>query len=176
MEHILDNPIWNAAITGNKTISSGTANAKYLDRDMAVFSGMRDYTEDIFKELYELTPLNTTVVLFTAGEITIPEVWRIGLKKEMLQMVYDQAYPPDEDTRDLIPLQDNNIPAMTELTSLTRPGPFLPRTIDFGNYEGIFEHGKLIAMCGQRLQPDPYSEISAVCVHPDHLGKGHAKN
>jgi predicted GNAT family acetyltransferase len=29
-------------------------------------------------------------------------------------------------------------------------------------------------MAGQRLQPKPYVEISAVCTHPDHLGKGYA--
>jgi predicted GNAT family acetyltransferase len=90
-------------------------------------------------------------------------------------MVYDQPYPPDEDTHSLIPLQDKDISAMLDLTTLTKPGPFFPRTIDFGNYEGIFDGGQLVAMCGQRLQPDPYSEVSAVCVHPDHLGRGYAK-
>ena len=28
-------------------------------------------------------------------------------------------------------------------------------------------------MAGQRLQPDPYTEVSAVCTHPAHTGKGH---
>ena len=32
---------------------------------------------------------------------------------------------------------------------------------------------KLVAMAGQRLQPDPYTEISAVCTHPDHTGRGY---
>ncbi len=29
-------------------------------------------------------------------------------------------------------------------------------------------------MAGRRLQPLPYMEVSAVCNHPDHLGKGYA--
>jgi predicted GNAT family acetyltransferase len=57
---------------------------------------------------------------------------------------------------------------------LTNPGPFLNRTIQFGNYTGIISDGRLVAMAGQRQQPLPYIEISAVCTHPDHVGKGYA--
>jgi len=175
MQHILDNPMWNAAITGNKSISNGTETVKYLDRNMAIFFGLREFTENNFQGLYELTPFNTVTATFTENEIALPAIWNVILKKEILQMVYEHASPPDENTASLIPLQDKDIPAMIELTALTKPGPFFPRTIDFGNYEGIFDGGQLVAMCGQRLQPDPYSEVSAVCVHPDHLGKGYAK-
>jgi predicted GNAT family acetyltransferase len=31
-----------------------------------------------------------------------------------------------------------------------------------------------VAMAGQRLHPNPFIEISAVCTHPDHTGKGYA--
>ena len=30
-------------------------------------------------------------------------------------------------------------------------------------------------MAGQRLNPLPYAEISAVCTHPNHSGKGYAR-
>jgi predicted GNAT family acetyltransferase len=57
---------------------------------------------------------------------------------------------------------------------LTKPGPFAMRTIEFGYYHGIFDRDKLVAMTGQRLHPGHYAEVSAVCTHPDHLGKGYA--
>jgi predicted GNAT family acetyltransferase len=63
---------------------------------------------------------------------------------------------------------------MIELVKLTKPGPFDKRTIEFGSYHGIFQNGKLVAMTGQRLHVEQYTEISAVCTHPDHLGKGYA--
>ena len=63
---------------------------------------------------------------------------------------------------------------MVALADLTRPGPFGTRTIEFGHYHGIFENGKLVAMTGQRLHVGNYTELSAVCTHPDHLGKGYA--
>jgi predicted GNAT family acetyltransferase len=30
-------------------------------------------------------------------------------------------------------------------------------------------------MAGFRTQPSPYIEVSAVCTHPDHHGKGYAR-
>ncbi|RYY99103.1 MAG: GNAT family N-acetyltransferase [Chitinophagaceae bacterium] len=63
---------------------------------------------------------------------------------------------------------------MLALATLTKPGPFGTRTIEFGHYYGIFDGDRLVAMTGQRLHVGHYSEISAVCTHPDHLGKGYA--
>jgi len=43
-----------------------------------------------------------------------------------------------------------------------------------GRYYGIFENGKLVSMAGERLRPDGFIEISAICTDPSHLGKGYA--
>ena len=64
---------------------------------------------------------------------------------------------------------------MIELTALTKPGPFGPRTHELGTYVGIRDGGKLVAMAGERLKVPGYTEVSAVCTHPDHLGKGYAR-
>ena len=55
---------------------------------------------------------------------------------------------------------------------LNRPGPFRPRTIELGNYYGIYEDGALVAMAGERLQTPEFTEVSAVCTHPDARGRG----
>ena len=64
---------------------------------------------------------------------------------------------------------------MIELTALTKPGPFSTRTHELGAYFGIREGGKLVAMAGERLKVPGYTEVSAVCTHPDHNGKGYAR-
>jgi predicted GNAT family acetyltransferase len=74
----------------------------------------------------------------------------------------------------LVPLQSRHVDEMTALAKLTKPGPFNKRTIEFGHYYGIFENDKLAAMTGQRLHVYNYTEVSAVCTHPDSLGKGYA--
>ncbi len=63
---------------------------------------------------------------------------------------------------------------MVQLARLTKPGPFAKRTIEFGQYYGVFENGRLAAMTGQRLHIQNFTEVSAVCTHPDFLGKGYA--
>lgn len=55
---------------------------------------------------------------------------------------------------------------------LTKPGPYLPRTVELGTYLGIRHRGRLVAMAGERLHPPGWTEISAVCTHPDHRGQG----
>jgi predicted GNAT family acetyltransferase len=74
----------------------------------------------------------------------------------------------------LINLTDAHIPQMIALAELTHPGPFRERTIDLGHYQGIFKEDRLVAMAGQRMHASPYAEISAVCTHPDHGGRGYA--
>ena len=61
---------------------------------------------------------------------------------------------------------------MLDLVALTEPGPFRPRTIEMGAYYGHFEGADLVAMAGERLGFDGYTEISAVCTHPDVRGRG----
>ena len=34
--------------------------------------------------------------------------------------------------------------------------------------------GRLVAMAGERMKPDGFTEVSGVCTHPDHRGRGYA--
>jgi predicted GNAT family acetyltransferase len=61
---------------------------------------------------------------------------------------------------------------MLALVEMTEPGPFRRRTIELGDYFGIFADGRLVAMAGERLQTPEYTEVSAVCTHPDVRGRG----
>jgi predicted GNAT family acetyltransferase len=68
-----------------------------------------------------------------------------------------------------------DVPEMLALTQLAKPGPFLENTIDFGGYFGFFVDGRLVSMAGTRLAAGPYTEVSAVCTHPDFVGLGLAQ-
>jgi predicted GNAT family acetyltransferase len=56
-----------------------------------------------------------------------------------------------------------DVPEMLALADRTKPGPFLPRTIEMGTYLGIRQGGALVAMAGERMHPPGWTEISAVC-------------
>lgn len=175
MDHPLDNPIWNALRTGNHALALGDQQARILPPDVGAFAGLANYSPSAFANLHELLPTGGLAVLFTAEAIDLPTGWKPLLHRDLLQLVYPAlTAPPVADDSHLIALQNQDVPAMLALTALTNPGPFLARTIDFGQYYGVFQDGQLVAMAGQRLQPSPYVEISAVCTHPAHLGKGYA--
>jgi ribosomal protein S18 acetylase RimI-like enzyme len=173
MDHILDNPAWNALISGNSQFSNDHESVKYFDEEISPFIGLKEYSQENFSKLYELIPHDSPVGFVTPVEIQVPDTWKVLGKISAFQMVYDQ--PSILAETEHVPLTKEHVPEMLALTKLTNPGPFAERTIEFGNYQGIFDNGKLVAMAGQRLNPLPYAEISAVCTHPDHLGKGYAK-
>jgi len=173
MEQILDNPAWNALLTGNKNLNAGNDVVGFFNKQVSPFVGFDQNITDGWEMLYEALPHNRPAIYISPQPVSIPVKWKVARYIVCLQMVYEGGY--EKTTRQLTSLTDNDVPQMLELTSLTNPGPFSERTIEFGHYEGIFEKSKLVAMAGQRLNPLPYAEISAVCTHPDHLGNGYAK-
>ncbi len=175
MSHVLDNPAWNALQSGNKHLAFGDNPVSYFDKEVSPFAALEENTEANFQLLYEQIRHNGPILFVTPVEIAFSKQWEVPRVIKGLQMVCDTATMPDEVTAQLTPLTDDHIPQMLELTKLTNPGPFASRTINFGHYQGIFEDGKLVAMAGQRLHAFNYAEISAVCTHPDHTGKGYAR-
>ena len=61
---------------------------------------------------------------------------------------------------------------MLALVAEAQPGPFLPRTVEFGGYLGVRRRGRLVAMAGERLRPPGFAEISAVATATDHRHQG----
>ena len=61
---------------------------------------------------------------------------------------------------------------MADLVARTNPGPFTARTIELGNYLGVFDGERLVAMAGERMRLPGYTEISAVCTDADYRGRG----
>lgn len=100
----------------------------------------------------------------------VPDGWEVTFRMEGVQLAgEDVAAAPDPEAVRLGPA---DVPEMLDLVARTRPGPFLPRTVELGTYLGIRRGGALIAMAGERLHPPGWTEISAVCTDPAHRGEG----
>jgi ribosomal protein S18 acetylase RimI-like enzyme len=175
MEHVLDNPAWNALISGNKHLSYGNNCVKYFDKEVSPFVAFNENTPGNFQLLHEILPHNGPALFVATKEIEIPAQWKVLNVIKGFQMVCDVTVAPYQQRVELVELTDEHIPQMLALTKLTNPGPFAQRTIDFGHYYGVFDGEKLVAMTGQRMHPFEYAEVSAVCTHPDYLGKGYAR-
>jgi ribosomal protein S18 acetylase RimI-like enzyme len=176
MDHVLDNPVWNALVSGNKNLAQGEGQIRYFDEAVSPFVGFEENNNANFQHLYNLSPQNRVFGFVSSAEIEIPAPWQVPLYLNCLQMVHE---PTDRGMAHegigLSPLTEEHIPQMLALTKLTNPGPFAERTIDFGHYHGVFDGDKLVAMAGQRMHISNCAEVSAVCTHPDYLGRGYAK-
>jgi ribosomal protein S18 acetylase RimI-like enzyme len=104
------------------------------------------------------------------GGAELPEGWRAVQSFELVQMIEEQITGCD--CAQATALAAADVPEMLELVAETEPGPFLPRTIELGDYLGIRRRGALVAMAGERFRLDGWTEISAVCTRPDHRGQG----
>lgn len=178
MNHLLDNMIWNALQTGNREMAILDEQVGYYRPDIAPFAAMVEPTGENFNRLYQFLPAEKTIALtYPANVQPDNRYWKIIREMDCCQMVYEEPVScfTTKETDKIQQLTEDHIPQMIELTAMTRPGPFFQNTILFGNYFGIFENGQLASMCGQRMNPIPYLEVSAVCTHPDHRGKGFAK-
>lgn len=99
-----------------------------------------------------------------------PQDWEIAFRVEGVQLVdasVDAAPDPEA-----VPLGTRDVPEMLDLVARTRPGPFLPRTVELGTYLGIRRGGALVAMAGERLHPPGWTEISGVCTDESVRGQG----
>ncbi|QNA43177.1 GNAT family N-acetyltransferase [Lacibacter sediminis] len=174
MNHVLENPVYSALRTGDSHLAFGTERIKYFNEEVSPYVGFAHDDANGFADLYELLPEGRRVLYAKPIPAVIPQGWQLQHEIKGLQFVYEGSKNIEGDFSNIVSLADEHVDEMIELVKLTKPGPFGKRTIDFGYYHGIFDKGKLVAMTGQRLHAENYTELSAVCTHPDHLGKGYA--
>ncbi|MEH3113403.1 GNAT family N-acetyltransferase [Pedobacter terrae] len=174
MEHVLDNPIYYALTSGHSYISKGTDEVKYYVDDITAFAGLKDNSQENLNTLHQISPAESLFVFFSKTPVEIPKKWKLLTQIDMFQFIFRGKEIPTPDASEITELDLKHVDEMIDLVELTKPGPFLSRTIELSNYTGIFVEGKLAAMAGHRFFPRPFREVSAVCTHPDHLGKGYA--
>lgn len=170
----LDNPVWQSLTSVDSRLNIGNNRITYLHADISPFVGLAEWTNEMQIKLYKHVPLDRSWSVMIAQPIVFNELWERTFSINLFQMVCRKLAPFTIHDIDCRILNKESIPAMLALTKLTRPGPFTERTIEFGEYQGIFEDNKLVAMAGERLHLDRYTELSAVCTHPDYTGRGYA--
>jgi len=169
----LDNPVWSSLATGHRAMARLHGAAARYPSDISPLSAIRESSPQAFADLRALTKTDEIVGLATGFPVAVPDDWEIVLARFIDQMVCEDFHPAAEIAPLL--LTDKDVPEMIALTKLTQPGPFEHGTIGMGKYLGLrAPDGTLMAMAGQRMSLTDFREISAVCTHPDHQGKGYA--
>jgi predicted GNAT family acetyltransferase len=172
--HPLDHPIWTALTTTQESLAEGDARARRYPTDVTPFADMPDLSAENFAALAALMSPTDIAVLFTPEAVKAPAEFKAVLAETGEQMIGTPIETPANGV-DIVTLGVDDVPDMIELTALTKPGPFSTRTRELGTFLGIRVDGQLVAMAGERMKPAHYTEMTAVCVHPSHRGRGHGQ-
>ena len=171
---LLDNPAWEALSSRQKHFNCGSDTLKYFPPEVAPFIAMKNWDENDLQGLVKNIPTGRPFSFIAAKKKILPPEFRIIFTTPLYQMYCPVLKSFTKAGVAIRSLNTNDVPQMLTLTAKTKPGPFYERTIEFGNYIGIFNGDELIAMAGERLKANGYTEVSAICTSPDHLGKGYA--
>jgi ribosomal protein S18 acetylase RimI-like enzyme len=152
-ERALDNPVWSALTGPHAGVAEREGRAARYPPDVSPFAA-----------------LAADAMVLVAPQQPPPPTWEIRAHVPGIQMLAeDLVSAPDPEA---VALGRGDLPDMLELIARTRPGPFLPRTIELGDYLGIRRDGALVAMAGERLRLPGWTEVSAVCTDETVRGGG----
>lgn len=186
--HPLDNVIWHALTTRQAEFAEECGEARRFMPDVTSLAALLEPNDAGYRSLAGLLASGETAILFLDEPFAAREGWSLAGASGLVQMVCEktvgESAPGDKkDARskalamagvEITPLGLEDSADMLALTALTKPGPFGKRTHELGTYLGIRQERKLVAMAGERLRVSGHTEVSAVCTHPEHLGKGYA--
>lgn len=184
MTHPLDRPVWSALTTRQAPLATGDAQRglRYAP-GYHIFAAAADASPDSLAELGRLNAEQAALGLGGLGLIEVetngapsPLPPGVGVASAALcvQMLAASLTATARPAPAYEPLGEEDAAQMLALATLTKPGPFFEHTHRLGDFIGVKQDGKLIAMAGERMKPDGFTEVSGVCTHPDHRGQGYA--
>ena len=171
---LLDNIAWHTLSGPHARHSVGTDRARRYAPGFSPIVGFADAARPDFESLARYCEAGEHFYCY--GWLgAAPAGWRVEVEATIFKMLWSGGLPDADASFDAMALAPRHAAQALELALLTRPGPFGPRTIELGEYFGCFEGDRLVAMAGERMHAGTLREISGVCTHPDHQGRGHAR-
>lgn len=169
----LDNPFWSSLRSVHRDLALAIGEVARFPPEYAPFLGVASVDVDAESALEALVAPEETVYLIGP----VPRVlaaWSLKAYQPLAQMVREAPIPVI-DGPEMIELGETHRADVLELTALVYPHYFRQRTMDMGRYFGIYQEGRLAAMIGERMGTETARELSAICTHPDFLGRGYAR-
>lgn len=171
----LDRPVWASLTTHHAPLAVGGALARRFLPEYNVFASPREESEAALAALSALAAPGERVCLIQAPPVALPPGLILEKSLQGVQMVAARRLSEQAGAEPILTLGEADATEMFALAQLTEPGPFAARTHTLGRFFGIRIGGRLAAMAGERLRFPGYTEVSAVCTHPDFRGRGLAR-
>jgi len=173
-DHPLDRPAWHALTTRQSGLAIGNARAVRLESTYGLFAAAADPSPASLQALADIVPEEGQVGMVEAVDWpAIPGVMNQP-PAPVAQMVAGDLTHVAPDGYEVVDLTPDDAAEIFALARLTQPGPFFKQTHRLGDFVGVRVDGVLAAMAGERMKLPGFTEVSAVCTHPDHRGKGYA--
>lgn len=169
-----DDVIWRSLSTIQEAFAESAGRARRYSSAVAPFAATADLDPRSFQSLVSLmASADDRVALFTPTGIEPPgklSVLRREIVDQMVLSEADACAPPSRVAFESLGKAD--VPQMLALTTATQSRSFGARTVELGDYYGVRVGGQLVAMAGERMRLDGFTEISGVCVDAAHRGQG----
>lgn len=169
----LDNPIWTSLCARHAAIAIGSDSVRRYPCDYGPFLGVARDGVEADRELAQLVPPDESVNLIGPAPRVGP-AWRLTLAERLPQLVCTAPARP-VDGPAITSLGPRRYGDALALTQRVYPHYFRRRTPALGRYFGIYSHGQLAAMIGERFGDDGHIELSGICTHPDFTHRGYAR-
>ncbi|NEX91528.1 GNAT family N-acetyltransferase [Caulobacter sp. 17J65-9] len=172
--HPLDRCAWSALTGRHAHLAVVEGGARRYHPAYGVFAALGDASDASLNGLAALVAAQGDVALLQPD--APPQAPGVAVASQDLgvQMTAERLTEGPAADFEMIPLGDADAAEMLALATLTQPGPFFERTHQLGDFFGVRLDGRLVAMAGERMKPDGFTEVSGVCTHPDHRGRGYA--
>lgn len=170
----LERPVWSMLTGPQKGLAVDGGAALRIDPHYGPFAAARDQSDEAQAALAALLAgPDDRIWLVEREEWPAPAGTRTVRVAPLVQMVADDPVALRDDDGPFVALGAEDVADMTELALATEPGPWGALTHQYGQFWGIREAGRLLAMAGERMRPAPgLAEVSGVCTWPDQRGRG----
>ncbi|WP_418316252.1 GNAT family N-acetyltransferase [Piscinibacter sakaiensis] len=175
MSQLLDNIAWHSLNGVHLPFAAGGDSARRYARGFSPIIAFADKARPDFNALEEVcAPGETFYCDGWSG--AAPHGWQIDDESTMLKMVWAAPMPAVDTAPGALRLDKRHAAQALELAAVARPGPFGERSLELGDYFGLFDGARLVAMAGERMQAGGWREISGVCTDPQFEGRGLARS
>ncbi len=171
-EKKLDNPVWFSLSETHKNFGIDCDTIKFYHPDYCPFGGFIKL-ENTANPIAEYAKLADSFYI-VGKKPMLPN--HLKLKAELIchqMIIYEKIDGNSND--EILKLGEQHLDDLLELVKIVYPEYFKKKTHTLGNYYGIYKDNQLVAVTGERMQMNNFIEVSAVITHPDHIGKGYAK-
>ncbi|MFZ6759449.1 GNAT family N-acetyltransferase [Undibacterium sp. Ji50W] len=174
MSNLLDNIVWHTLQGPHARYAEGLGAVRRYAAGFPPFAAFADTGNPDLATLAQYVAAGEQIYC-DGWAAPAPAGWHIESESELQKMVWNTATPTADTTLETILLGPQHQSAILDLAALTSPGPFTVGSMALGDYLGVFDGPRLLAMGGGRLCAGGYREISGVCTHPAYQGQGMAK-